>query len=175
MKRLIPCLLTCLLVATSLTDAVAAENEKPALSATQQAIAKVVPSFVRILGGSGVVISPSGRMLTNHHVIEEAYDQGRRDFPVIINNQPFQAQLLGIDTRGDIALLQIQLPDGATLPHAELADSDQLSVGQTVIAIGNPFSTMERTGDPTVTMGVISLLHKNAGGIFLGDYHRCCS
>ena len=139
-------------------------NDEPVLSETQQAIAKVVPSYVRILGGSGVVISHEGRMLTNHHVIQQMYDQGERVFPVVINNRPYQADLLGIVARGDLALLQIQLADGETLPYAELADSDQLKVGQTVIAIGNPFSTMGRTGDPSVSTGIISLLHKNAGG-----------
>ena len=61
------------------------------------------------MGGSGIVISSDGKMLTNHHVIAAAYDQDVREIPVTIDNRPYNADVLGTNMRGDLALLQNQI------------------------------------------------------------------
>ncbi len=128
------------------------------------AIAKVVPAYVMIAGGSGVVITPDGLMLTNDHVIRRGYAKGKiLDWSVRVGSKFYKADILGTDPHGDIALLQIKGLNKQVLPHVEFSNSDQLITGQQVIAIGNPFGTMNGVGDPTVTMGVISCLHRFQG------------
>ncbi len=161
-SRKAACLLVaCLLPLVAGLTASEADAEARRLErAHQEAIDQVVPAYVMIGGGSGVVISPDGLMLTNHHVIKAGYDAGRRRFRLRVGTAFTEGTVLGTDPRGDIALLQIELDPGENLPYVELTDSDALEVGQGVIAIGNPFGTMQLTGDPTVTLGMISLLHR---------------
>jgi len=94
--------------------------------------------------GSGVIVDKEGHVLTNHHVVAGAQ--------VIIvklaDGRTFEAELLGSDPLTDLAVLKI---DGDNLPFAELGDSDEVEVGQWVLAIGNPFGF-----GWTVTAGVIS-------------------
>ena len=116
-------------------------------------IRKLVPSYVFIGGGSGVLISADGLMLTNHHVAHSS-----KRWRVRVGSKFYQADVLGSDPRGDITLLQLK--DAQKLPCVEFADSDQLVMGQQVIAIGNPFGAAEITGEPTVTLGIISALHR---------------
>ncbi len=143
----------------------AATKARAAEAAYQRAIAQVVPAYVMIAGGSGVVISADGLMLTNHHVIAQGYDHKKfSDWPVRIGakDKSFHlADVLGTDPHGDIALLKIK--DAKNLTFVKFTNSDSLVVGQQVIAIGNPFGTMEGNGDPTVTLGVISCLHRYQG------------
>jgi len=81
---------------------------------------KVKPAYVFIAGGSGVVISPDGLMLTNNHVI-----QGRRTFDVRLGDgSSFKAKLLGTDPHGDLAALRLELKEGQTVPHLPLGDSE---------------------------------------------------
>lgn len=140
----------------------AASRALAAEKAYQKAIAKVVPTYVMIAGGSGVVISKDGLMLTNHHVIARGYNKGKKtDWAVRIgakDKQFYKADILGTDPIGDITLLKIK--DSKSLPFVEFTDSDALVVGQQVIAVGNPFGAMEGKGDPTVTIGVVSCLHR---------------
>lgn len=147
------------LLFTAAALAAAADPDRPRIVA----IAAVVPSYVMIAGGSGVVISSDGLMLTNHHVIEAGYRRGGRSFKVRVGTRFHDAAVLGTDPRGDIALLRIQVPAGESLPAVECADSDALVVGQPVIAVGNPYGAMQVIGDPSVTTGIISLLHRNNG------------
>ncbi len=95
---------------------------------------------------SGFLISEDGYALTNHHVIAQA-DKVR----ILLNDgRTFEnVEVVGSDERSDIALLKI--PDASGLPYVELGNSDDLEVGEWVVAIGNPFGLTE-----TLTVGVVS-------------------
>lgn len=103
--------------------------------------------------GSGVIISPEGYVLTNHHVI-----QGADEIEVILNDQRRAlASVIGTDADTDMAVLKIQLPN---LPVITLGNSDALQVGDSVLAIGNPFGVGQ-----TVTSGIVSALERNQLGL----------
>jgi len=104
--------------------------------------------------GSGVIISGDGYVLTNNHVVDGAdevrvaYGEPRREL---------KAEVVGRDPKTDIAVLKI---DASELPAATLGDSDQLEVGDTVFAIGNPFGV-----GMTVTQGIVSALGRGGLGV----------
>lgn len=103
--------------------------------------------------GSGVIVSPAGYILTNNHVIEEA-DQ----IEVVLNDgRKSAAQVIGTDPETDLAILKIDLTE---LPVITLGNSDALSIGDQVLAIGNPFGVGQ-----TVTSGIVSALGRNQLGI----------
>ena len=100
--------------------------------------------------GSGVVIdSDNGYLVTNHHVIDGAAEV----YVTLQDLRRFQATVVGSDEPTDVALLQIDASDLTALP---LGDSDQIKVGDFVIAIGNPFGLGQ-----TVTTGIVSGLGRN--------------
>jgi len=101
--------------------------------------------------GSGVIIDPKGYIVTNNHVIEGA----EKIDVTLASNEVLRGKLMGACASEDIAVVKV---DGKDLPAAELGDSEQLRVGQTVFAIGNPFGL---TGGPTVTKGVISAVKRS--------------
>lgn len=99
--------------------------------------------------GSGFVVSQDGYILTNNHVVQDA-DQ----ITVLLNDgNEFTAKVIGTDPNTDIALLKI---DGSNLPHLKLGDSDQIDIGEWVIAIGNPLGLQA-----SVTVGVVSAKGRN--------------
>jgi len=100
--------------------------------------------------GSGSVIDAEGHILTNYHVIERA----QRITVSFGGERVYPAKLVGGDPDTDLAIIKIEAPAGA-LTVVPLGDSDQLSVGQKVLAIGNPFGL-----DRTLTTGVISGLQR---------------
>ncbi len=101
-----------------------------------------------VSGGSGVIISPQGEILTNYHVIA-SMGGGDNTLEVKTTDQKtYKATVLGKDKELDIALIKI---DGAHLPFAKLGESDSLRIGEWVVAIGNPFGL-----EHTVTQGIIS-------------------
>jgi len=103
--------------------------------------------------GSGVIFDPRGYILTNDHVIA-----GAQEIRVVLSDgRQFSGRVLGRSPSNDIAVVKI---DGANLPVAPLGDSDQLRVGQWVIAIGNALGP---EGGPTVTAGVVSALDRTIG------------
>jgi Do/DeqQ family serine protease len=103
--------------------------------------------------GSGVIVSPSGYILTNHHVIE-----GADNVEVSLNDQrKARAKVVGVDPETDLAVLKIELD---RLPVVVLGNSDDLDIGDQVLAIGNPFGVGQ-----TVTSGIISALGRNQLGI----------
>jgi serine protease Do len=116
--------------------------------------------------GSGVLISADGDVVTNAHVVLNA----TRIKVTLPDNREFAAELEGIDETRDLALLKIEAQG---LPAAVLGNSDDLMIGEWSIAIGNPFGFMIEDAQPTVTVGVISALHRdiksNGGGQVYAD------
>lgn len=103
--------------------------------------------------GSGVIISPQGYVLTNHHVVAEA-DQ----IQVMTNDgRGLDAKLVGADPETDLAVLRIP---SENLPSIIIGDSNRLRVGDVVLAIGNPFGVGQ-----TVTQGIVSATGRNQLGI----------
>ncbi len=103
--------------------------------------------------GSGVIISPDGYILTNNHVVE-----GADDIEVTLaDNRQAKARVIGTDPESDLAVLKIALDK---LPVIVLGNSDQLAVGDQVLAIGNPFGVGQ-----TVTSGIVSALGRTQLGI----------
>jgi len=106
--------------------------------------------------GSGVIINPDGYILTNEHVISEA-DKITVTLP---DGREFKGEIKGRDARSDLAIIKI---NARNLPAVTLGDSDTLKIGQWVVAIGNPFGFALQNPEPTVTVGVISALHRTLG------------
>jgi Do/DeqQ family serine protease len=107
--------------------------------------------------GSGVLVDPSGLVVTNFHVIE-----GMTDVRIVLaDKREFDADIVLRDQRTDLAVLRAK--DGANFPVMELGDSDTLEVGDIVLAIGNPFGVGQ-----TVTQGIVSALARTQVGI--SDY-----
>jgi serine protease Do len=104
--------------------------------------------------GSGVIVSADGYILTANHVVDEM-DEIKVAVPGI--KKEFTAKIIGKDRSRDVAVLKI---DANNLPAITLADSDQLEVGDIVLAIGNPFDVGQ-----TVTMGIISGLGRYGYGV----------
>jgi serine protease Do len=101
--------------------------------------------------GSGVIISDDGFIVTNNHVIEEA-----SNIEVVMNNnQRFFAKLIGTDPTTDLALLKVQAKD---LPFLRYGNSDTITPGEWVLAVGNPFDL-----NSTVTAGIVSAKARNIG------------
>jgi serine protease Do len=95
--------------------------------------------------GSGFIVSQDGYILTNHHVVAEA-----REVDVeLYDGRALPAKVVGKDRRTDLALLKVDAGDA--LPVLPLGDSDQLQIGELVLAAGNPFGL-----EHTVTVGVVS-------------------
>ncbi|KPK88767.1 MAG: peptidase, partial [Deltaproteobacteria bacterium SM23_61] len=104
------------------------------------------PEAFRMQGaGSGVIISRDGYIVTNHHVVE-----GAKDITVTLaDRHEYKARIVGRDPKTDLAVLKID-PKG-TLNAATLGNSEQLKVGDWVVAVGNPFGLSN-----TVTAGIVS-------------------
>ena len=105
--------------------------------------------------GSGIVVDPSGYILTNAHVVEHAtsvsvliFRHRKRQVGGIEDGQRYAAKVLGRDALTDIAVLKVEATE---LPTLKLADSDQVHVGQLALAFGSPLGL-----ENTVTLGVIS-------------------
>lgn len=101
--------------------------------------------------GSGVMISNDGYIMTNNHVVANASEHGIR--VVLTDKREFEARLIGTDPNTDIAVIKI---DGADLPVATIGNSDNVQVGQWVLAVGNPLGL-----NNTVTSGIVSALGRN--------------
>jgi serine protease DegQ len=103
--------------------------------------------------GSGVIVSATGYILTNNHVVESA-----DEIEVVLNDsRRARAKVIGTDPETDLAVLKIELD---RLPAIVLGNSDALQVGDQVLAIGNPFGVGH-----TVTSGIVSALGRNQLGI----------
>ena len=99
--------------------------------------------------GSGVIVSSNGYIVTNHHVIKEAQEINL----ILEDRREFKAKLVGFDLSTDIALLKIEAQN---LPYLKYGNSDQLNIGEWVMAIGNPFKLSS-----SVTAGIVSAKARN--------------
>lgn len=106
--------------------------------------------------GSGVIVDPTGYIITNNHVVSKA-DEIK---VVLSDRREFKGKIVGTDPKSDIAVIKI---DGDDLPTMRWGNSTQLEVGEYVLAIGNPFGLNQ-----TVTMGIISAVGRAQVGI--ADY-----
>ena len=117
----------------------------------------IIQERVQIGGGSGFVISETGLIVTNRHVV----DDETANYTVITNDgREFEAEVLGRDQLSDFAVIQLIETDEAPLEnisHVQLGDSDLLKIGQKVVAIGNALSEYQNT----VTTGVVSGINRN--------------
>ncbi len=105
--------------------------------------------------GSGVIVRADGLIVTNHHVIE-----GADEITIVLpDRREFEAKVIADDKLTDLALLRVEAKDGP-LPYLELRDSDDLEVGDLVLAIGNPFGVGQ-----TVTSGIVSAMARTHVGI----------
>jgi Do/DeqQ family serine protease len=110
---------------------------------------------VRSSLGSGVIISPDGIVVTNHHVIKD----GTEIKVALADKRELEAEILLKDERTDLAVLRI-IGDHEPFPSLEFADSDAIEVGDVVLAVGNPFGIGQ-----TVTSGIVSALARTDVGI----------
>ena len=144
-------------------------SSPPARSVAQQQLnaseiaAQIDPAIVDITStlslegataaGTGMVVTPSGEVLTNNHVIE-----GETSITAKVGNrsQTYNARVLGTDPTDDVALLQIEGASG--LPTVKLGASSQVTIGQPVVAIGN---ALNLPGPPKVTQGTITSIGRS--------------
>ena len=103
--------------------------------------------------GSGVIVNADGGVLTSYHVVADVSSL----YVGLTDGRQFEARLAGRDPETDLAYLRVDAKD---LPSMEIASSDSLAVGQTVLAIGNPFGVGQ-----TVTSGIISALGRHGLGL----------
>ena len=127
------------------------------------AVAAVRPALIRIhvvstndsqgretkseSAGSGVIISPEGYAITNHHVAGDA----ERMFCTLADKREVEAKLVGTDPLADIAIIKLSSPDAKPFPTASFGDSTKLEVGDRVFAMGCPYALSQ-----SVTMGIVS-------------------
>lgn len=108
--------------------------------------------------GSGAIISADGYILTNDHVAGNA----SKIIVTMTDGRRFDAKLVGTDLSSDISLIKIEANN---LPYLKFGNSDDILIGEWVIALGNPFGLFELNDKPTVTVGVISAVGMNLGVI----------
>ncbi len=99
--------------------------------------------------GSGVIIDPKGYILTNEHVVAKAV----RVKVTLIDNHEYEGRVVGADIKSDLAVIKID--SNHPLPYVKMGRSDDLMIGETVVAIGNPFGLKH-----TVTTGIISAVNR---------------
>jgi len=101
--------------------------------------------------GSGVIISKDGYIMTNNHVVKNASENGIK--VTLTDKREFTAKLIGVDPNTDVAVIKVDAND---LPVATIGNSDEVQVGQWVVAIGNPLGL-----NSTVTAGIVSAMGRN--------------
>ncbi|MBN2781216.1 MAG: trypsin-like peptidase domain-containing protein [Candidatus Marinimicrobia bacterium] len=116
--------------------------------------------------GSGVVISSDGYIVTNAHVLGE---NAVEIYATLTGGDRYAAEIVGIDALTDIALIKIDAQD---LAFIEMADSDDLIIGEWVIALGNPFGLFNVSNKPIATAGIISSIRMNFGETESGHVYQ---
>ena len=110
--------------------------------------------------GSGVIVNPDGYILTNNHVVDGADEDGIE--VVLDDKRRFKAKVIGTDPSTDLGVIKI---DGSALPTAALGNSDELQVGEWVVAVGNPLGL-----NSTVTAGIVSAIGRSGIGVIRDSY-----
>jgi S1-C subfamily serine protease len=165
-RRAIACLSAILFAGLSHADdidtSLAFEAERARIEMIERAAPAVVCVFDEVQrgGGSGVLIDPDGYGLTNYHVVAGMLET-RRGLGGLSDGQLYELEVLGIDPTGDVAMFRLSGRD--TFPHVPLGDSDAVRIGDTAIAMGNPFMISEDY-KPTVTMGIVTGVHRYQWG-----------
>ncbi len=114
------------------------------------------PSQMERIGlGSGVIIDKDGYILTNEHVIGPAMDI----MVTLPSGNEYHAKVVAVDYKADLAVLKID-PHEEIVP-AKLGDSDTVKIGQWVMAVGNPFGMAFHSAEPTLTIGIVSAVHRS--------------
>ena len=127
---------------TSVGQAAGADSQDP--------FAPSQPQEVPLGEGSGFVIDKAGHIVTNYHVVQNAHEVQI----TFSGGDSVRATVVGVDPSTDLAVLEVDLPASALTP-VPLGDSDDVQVGDEVVAIGNPFGL-----DRTVTKGIVSALQR---------------
>jgi len=117
--------------------------------------------------GSGFIYDDKGHILTNYHVLQGVDAISSVTLP---DGRRLDVEVVGGDERSDIAVLRVK-GDPSNLPRVELGDSDALRLGEWVIAIGNPFGMLMRDSQPSVSVGVVSAVHRKVSRT-IGDGER---
>jgi S1-C subfamily serine protease len=144
------------IAATAQPTAAPATAAAAPASVASTVFAKASPAVVQLLGrgggGSGVVVDPSGLILTNRHVVAASQTMRVR----FATGDERQGRVIAVGDDGlDLAVVQVELPAGVAA--APLGDSDKVAVGETAIAIGSPFGLAN-----TVTQGIVSAVRRSA-------------
>lgn len=144
---------------TSGTQTIQIDAEDATLA--EAVAAKALPSVVSISAvnersgeggiGSGVILDTDGNVLTNHHVIE-----GATTIYVEVNEESYEAELVGADASSDLAVVKIKDIDESQLTPIEVGDSNDITVGEWVMAIGSPFGN-----EQSVSTGIVSALYRS--------------
>lgn len=145
--------------ATGSTSAQNIEIDAEDTTLAEVVAAKAQPSVVSISTttsegsgvGSGVVLDTDGNVLTNCHVIE-----GATELVVSMGGESYEAELVGEDSSSDLAVIRLKDVDSSKLNPIEIGDSDDLSVGEWVMAIGSPFGN-----EQSVSTGIVSALYRS--------------
>jgi serine protease Do len=138
--------------ALSAAFARAAEQVEPSVVHIKVIEGEGLGRFAREGTGSGLIVSPSGYIITNYHVIRRASKIQIKLF----SGEEYEAKVIGQDAETDLAVLKIEA--NSPLPAAKMGDSDKLKVGDWVLAIGSPFGL-----EQTVTAGIISAKDRVTG------------
>lgn len=152
-------------------DSTSLAGEERGRLTTEELVRLAEPSIVRIEAGgavgTGFVVDTGGYIITNHHVVERAILQPSLDIMVTLyDGAEVTAELIGADERSDLALLRISASDLVALP---IADADDVSVGEDVVAIGFPLDLpLGEGGSFTVTRGIVSAKNRVISGGILG-------
>lgn len=106
------------------------------------------------VSGSGFIVTSDGYIVTNYHVIADAYTDNYKVSVILYNGDKYDAKIVGVEESSDIAVLKI---DASGLSAATLGDSDDIQVGDTVFAIGNPLGELSFS----MTSGMVSALDRD--------------
>ena len=97
----------------------------------------------------GVVVSPDGYVITNDHVVENA----SKIIVTLPGGKEYNAEIVGVDELTDLAVLKLE---GKNFPYVKMGNSDDLIIGEWVIALGNPFGLFDVNQQPSATIGIVS-------------------